>query len=168
MSRLTRLVVRLCLASAATLPAQARPLLAPGDVAPAFVAKGDDGKGYTLEQFKGRSVVLYFYPRDQTPGCTAEARAFQDDSSAYAKKGAVVLGVSFDDAASHRAFREKHGLTFPLLVGTDALAEAYGVPVRFGFASRQTFVIGRDGRLQHVFRDVDVGGHSKEILRLLD
>ena len=148
--------------------ASAKPSLKEGDAAPPFIAKGDDGKAYTLEQFKGRPVVLYFYPKDGTPGCTVEARHFRDDAKAYEAKGAVVLGVSFDDAKSHKAFREKHGLTFPLLVGNDALADAYGVPVRFGYASRQSFVIGRDGRLRKVFRDVDVENHSRDVLKLLD
>jgi peroxiredoxin Q/BCP len=148
--------------------ASAKSPLTEGDVAPPFIARGDDGRTYTLEQFKGRPVVLYFYPKDDTPGCTLEARRFRDDAPAYQAKGAVVLGVSFDDARSHQAFREKHGLTFPLLVGTDVLAESYGVPVRFGFASRQTFVIGSDGRLRKVFRDVDVGTHSQDVLRALD
>jgi len=144
------------------------PTLKKGDAAPPFIAKGDDGRAYTLEQFKGRPVVLYFYPKDDTPGCTLEARHFQDDAKAYESKGAVVLGVSFDGEKSHKAFREKHGLKFPLLVGNDALAEAYGVPVRFGFASRQTFVIGRDGRLLAVLREVDVETHSKDVLHLLE
>jgi peroxiredoxin Q/BCP len=155
----------LSLASPAALGA---PALKKGDVAPPFIAKGDDGRSYTLEQFKGRPVVLYFYPKDDTPGCTLEARHFQADAKAYEAKGAVVLGVSFDDAKSHQAFREKHGLGFPLLIGNDALAEAYGVPVRFGFASRQTFVIGRDGRLVAAFRDVNVATHSKDVLELVE
>jgi peroxiredoxin Q/BCP len=141
---------------------------AAGHPAPDFTLPRDGGGEVTLSSFPPGKVVLYFYPKDGTPGCTLEARRFRDDAGAYAAKGAVVLGVSFDDAKSHQAFREKHALTFPLLVGTDALAEDYGVPVRFGFASRQTFVIGRDGRLRKVFRDVDVGTHSQEVLRSLD
>jgi peroxiredoxin Q/BCP len=145
----------------------AKAVLKEGDVAPAFNAKGDDGRTYTLGQFKGRTVVLYFYPKDDTPGCTVEAQHFRDDAKAYEHAGAVVLGVSYDDAKSHTAFRQKHGLAFPLLVGNDALADAYGVPVRFGYASRQTFVIGRDGRIARIFRDVDVSTHSSDVLKSL-
>jgi peroxiredoxin Q/BCP len=138
-----------------------------GAPAPAFSARGDDGKTWSLAGLAGKYVVLYFYPKDDTPGCTVEAQNFRDDSATYAAKGAVVLGVSMDSAESHKEFRAKHGLKFPLLVGTDELANAYGVPVRFGFASRQTFVIGKDGKLLKAFRDVDVQNHSKEILALL-
>ncbi|MFM2154062.1 MAG: hypothetical protein RL199_2497 [Pseudomonadota bacterium] len=153
--------------SLAAPSAHAAQTLKPGDVAPAFTARGDDGKTYSLEQFKGRPVVLYFYPKDDTPGCTIEAKNFRDDAKAYESLGAVVLGVSFDDAKSHKEFRAKHGLAFPLLVGNDALAQAYGVPVRFGYASRQTFVIDREGRLSRIFRDVEVGTHSSDVLKAL-
>lgn len=148
-------------------PARAEVELREGDAAPAFKARGDDGKEYGLEALKGKYVVLYFYPKDDTPGCTVEAQHFRDDAQKLSAKGAVVLGVSLDDAESHRAFRAKHGLNFPLLVGGDALARLYGVPVHLGFASRQTFVVGKDGRLLKVFRSVDVQSHSQEILSLL-
>jgi peroxiredoxin Q/BCP len=148
-------------------PALADGPLHDGDTAPAFKAKGDDGKDYSLAALKGKYVVLYFYPKDDTPGCTIEAQGFRDDSAEYGKKGAVVLGVSLDDAASHKAFREKHKLNFPLLVGGEIIARAYEVPTTGGYASRQTFVIGKDGKLLKVFRSVKPAGHSKEILQLL-
>jgi peroxiredoxin Q/BCP len=154
-----------CLLTAPMLTAAAE--LKEGGPAPAFSARGDDGKAWSLSGLAGKYVVLYFYPKDDTPGCTVEAQNFRDDSAAYEAKGAVVLGVSMDSAESHKEFRAKHGLKFPLLVGTDELAKAYGVPVRFGFASRQTFVIGKDGKLLKAFRDVEVQNHSKEILALL-
>jgi peroxiredoxin Q/BCP len=138
-----------------------------GDAAPAFSALGDDGKTYTLDQFKGKYVVLYFYPKDDTPGCTIEAQGFRDDSDKLTAAGAVVLGVSLDDAASHQAFREKYHLNFPLLVGTPELAKAYGVPSAGGHTARQTFVIGKDGRLVKYFPTVNPQGHSQEILALL-
>lgn len=138
-----------------------------GDAAPAFQAKGDDGKEYSLASLKGKTVVLYFYPKDDTSGCTVEAQGFRDDVEAFAKKGAVVLGVSLDSAESHKEFRAKYQLNFPLLVGTDALLASFQVPSRLGFASRQTFVIGKDGKLLKVFRDVTPKGHSQEILKLL-
>ena len=138
-----------------------------GDPAPAFATKGDDGKDYSLAALKGKTVVLYFYPQDDTPGCTAEAQQFRDDAAKYAGKSAVVLGVSLDDATSHKAFREKYQLNFPLLVGGKAIAEAYGVPVRLGTPARQTFVIGPDGKLKKIFRSVKVKGHSNEVLQSL-
>ena len=138
-----------------------------GDPAPAFKAIGDDGKEYSLDGLKGHFVVLYFYPKDDTKGCTIEAKGFRDDYAKYQEKGAVVLGVSLDSAESHKAFRAKYGLNFPLLIGGDTLAKIYGVPTTLGFAHRQTFVIGKDGRLLKIFRDVDPSGHSAEILALL-
>lgn len=150
-----------------TTGAAAAAELKAGDPAPAFTAKGDDGKEYSLESLKGRYVVLYFYPKDDTPGCTAQAKGFRDDYEKFEELGAIVLGVSLDDATSHRAFREKYDLNFPLLTNGKELAKAYGVPVRLGFASRQTFVIGKDGKLLHVFRKVNPRGHSEEILGLL-
>jgi len=138
-----------------------------GDVAPPFSTTGDDGKPYSLEALKGKSVVLYFYPKDDTTGCTIEAKAFRDDSEKYAAKGAVVLGVSLDDAGSHKAFREKYQLNFPLLVGGADIAKAYGVPVTGGYAARQTFVIGKDGKLVKYFPHVNPNGHSAEILAVL-
>jgi peroxiredoxin Q/BCP len=139
-----------------------------GDVAPAFSAVGDDGKTYALADLKGKFVVLYFYPKDDTPGCTIEAQGFRDDSAKFTAKGAVVLGVSMDDAASHKAFREKYQLNFPLLTGGAEIAKAYGVPVNGGYASRQTFLIGKDGKLMKLFPHVTPTGHSAEILGLLN
>jgi peroxiredoxin Q/BCP len=138
-----------------------------GDAAPAFSTRGDDGKTYTLADLKGRYVVLYFYPKDDTPGCTIEAKGFRDDFERYTQKGAVILGVSMDDVESHKAFREKYQLNFPLLVGGAPIAAAYGVPLHGGFAARQTFVIGKDGRIIKAFRSVTPTGHSAEILALL-
>jgi peroxiredoxin Q/BCP len=147
--------------------ARAAAELKEGSPAPAFSAKGDDGKSYGLEALKGKYVIVYFYPKDDTSGCTMEAEGFRDDAPKYAERGAVVLGVSLDDAESHKAFRAKHGLNFPLLVDGKRLAEQFGVPTTFGFAARQTFVIGKDGRILKVFRKVDVKSHSDEILALL-
>lgn len=138
-----------------------------GDPAPAFKAQGDDGKEYSLESLKGKAIVVYFYPKDDTTGCTVEAQGFRDDYEAFSKKGAVVLGVSLDSAASHKEFREKYKLNFPLLVGNARLLESFGVPSTFGFASRQTFVIGNDGKVLKIYREVNPKGHSAEILKLL-
>jgi peroxiredoxin Q/BCP len=138
-----------------------------GDAAPAFAARGDDGKDYSLASLKGKTIVLYFYPKDDTTGCTIEAKEFRDAFEKFQEKGAIVIGVSLDDAQSHAAFRKKHQLNFPLLVGGEAIAKAYGVPVNGGFTARQTFVIDKEGRLKKVFRKVTPKGHSAEILNLL-
>ena len=171
-ARLAALALALVLVPLACTRADAEPKVSSsaveeGQPAPAFRAKGDDGREYSLEGLKGKYVVLYFYPKDDTPGCTVEAKGFRDDAAAFEAKGAVVLGVSLDDAESHQAFRRKYDLNFPLLLDGEQIAAAYGVPVRFGYAARQTFVIGRDGRLLKVFRSVKPEGHSKEILALL-
>lgn len=128
--------------------------LAAGDPAPPFALPDQDGAEHRLEDYAGRILVLYFYPRDFTPGCTAEACSFRDAHAEIAVAGAAVLGVSTDDAASHRRFREEHGLPFPLLA--DAGAEvasrygAWGERTLYGRTSvgmtRATFVVGPDGR----------------------
>ena len=166
LARLTRFAL-VALTLALALPARADGPLQEGDSAPPFKAKGDDGKEYSLQKMKGKYVVLYFYPKDDTPGCTIEAKAFRDDEAQYKKKGAVVLGVSLDDAESHKAFRAKYDLNFPLLTDGATIAKAYSVPTTGGYAQRQTFVIGKDGKILKVFRTVKVDGHSKEILSLL-
>lgn len=152
-------------AVASTAPSPSK--LAAGDKAPDFTATGDDGKEYSLSKLAGKYVILYFYPKDDTPGCTVEAQGFRDDEEAYEAKGAVVIGVSMDSQESHQAFRSAHDLNFPLLTNARKVADDYGVPVRFGYASRQTFVIGKDGVLLKVFRSVKPAEHSKEILSLL-
>jgi peroxiredoxin Q/BCP len=139
-------------------------MLKEGDAAPSFSAKGDDGKDYSLAALKGKNVVLYFYPKDDTMGCTIEAKAFRDDHDKYTAKNAVVLGVSLDDAVSHKAFREKYQLNFPLLTGGEAIAKAYGVPISGGVAKRQTFVIGGDGKITKIYGSVSVVGHSGDVL----
>lgn len=152
----------------AATPPPAPTGLKEGDAAPPFSAPGDDGKTYALSDLKGKYVVLYFYPKDDTPGCTIEAKGFRDDSAKLAEKGAVVLGVSLDDAASHKAFREKYQLNFPLLTNGAEIAQAYGVPSTGGYASRQTFLIGKDGKLLKIFPKVNPTGHSAEILNALN
>ncbi|MBX7099031.1 MAG: thioredoxin-dependent thiol peroxidase [Myxococcaceae bacterium] len=146
-----------------------------GKKAPAFSLKDQDGKTVKLADFKGKSVVLYFYPKDMTSGCTVEACDFRDDFGALKKKGAVVLGVSPDNEKSHQKFIAKHELPFPLLVDDDhAVAEAYGAwgeksmygRKYFGIV-RSTFLIGPDGVLQKAWTKVKVAGHSKEVLAAL-
>jgi peroxiredoxin Q/BCP len=146
-----------------------------GSVAPDFSAADETGKVHSLKEYRGKTVVLYFYPKDATPGCTTEACDFRDNYKAFLKKGAVVLGVSPDSAASHEKFKAKHELPFPLLVDEDkAICSAYGVWKEksmygrtFMGVERSTFVIGPDGRVQSAVRKVSVAGHAKSLLENL-
>lgn len=143
-----------------------------GAAAPEFELHGDDGKLHRLSEFRGRTVVLYFYPRDNTPGCTQESCDFRDHSAAYAGKGAVVIGISPDSVASHQKFKEKFALNFLLLAdpGAEVAARygAWGEKNMYGKKSmgliRSTFVIGGDGRLTAVYRQVKVAGHVQKVL----
>jgi len=147
-----------------------------GDQAPAFTLDDQDGKTHSLADYAGRTVVLYFYPKDDTPGCTKEACSFRDNFGAIEEAGAVVLGVSGDTAASHQKFRQKYELPFPLLVDTDkTVASAYGAwgeKVLYGKAVigmiRSTFIIGPDGRLKKVWKQVKAEGHAEHVLKALE
>ena len=146
--------------------------LAPGDLAPDFTLETDEGEPLTLSALRGRTVVLYFYPKDDTPGCTVEACDFRDAFPRFEGTSAVVLGISPDDARSHRKFRTKFSLPFTLLADTaHEVAEAYGVwkeksmfGKTFMGVERSTFVIGPDGRLARVYPKVSVEGHVAEVL----
>jgi peroxiredoxin Q/BCP len=143
-------------------------LLVEGTRAPAFSAPDQDARTRSLSEFRGKAVVLYFYPRDSTPGCTAEACAFRDAWDRIEAAGGHVVGVSSDDVESHAAFAEEHELSFPLIADTEgAVASAYGVPSRFGFLSRVTYIIDRDGVIRRVFRDVDPAVHAEEVIAVL-
>jgi peroxiredoxin Q/BCP len=145
---------------------------AAGDAAPDFELKDQDGEIHAIEDYRGKWVALYFYPKDGTPGCTTEACEFRDNIFAFRNKDCQILGVSLDDEASHKEFSEKHGLPFPLLADTDgSTAEAYGVKSRmlgFAVAKRQTFLIDPDGNVARHYEDVDPDTHSQEILADLD
>ncbi len=150
-------------------------LLRVGDPAPAFSLKSGDGRTVRLSELRGRTVVLYFYPKDDTPGCTREACGFRDALGALTGAGAVVLGVSRDTDASHRRFAEKYRLTFPLLSDPDAAAaNAYGVYKRKSLYGRSylgiertTFVIDAQGRIERIFSRVQVDGHIQEVLEAI-
>jgi peroxiredoxin Q/BCP len=150
-------------------------MVSENEMAPDFTLQADDGSSLTLSSLRGRMVVLYFYPKDDTPGCTAEACGIRDDYGAITATGAVVLGVSPDSVASHQRFKSKYGLPFTLLADPDhAVAEAYGVWVektRYGKRSmgiqRSTFIIDQAGRVAKVFPRVTPDGHSREILDAL-
>ena len=143
--------------------------------APDFTLLSDIGEQVRLSQFRGSPVVLYFYPKDDTPGCNREACAFRDLKQDMEKLGAVVLGVSPDTVESHQKFREKFNLNFPLLADVDhTVAEAYGVwreKVRFGKKSmgiqRSTFLIDADGVVRKVWKNVQVDGHDAQVLDAL-
>ncbi|MBP7683239.1 MAG: peroxiredoxin [Deltaproteobacteria bacterium] len=124
----------------------------------------------TLADYRGRPLVLYFYPRDGTPGCTREACAFRDAWGRYGAAGVQVVGVSTDSVESHAAFAREHELPFPLLADVDgALAEAFGVGTRLGMASRVTFLIDAEGIIRGLIEDVDPGVHAADVLaRLTD
>jgi thioredoxin-dependent peroxiredoxin len=146
-----------------------------GDVAPDFSAVTNGGGKASLSDFKGKNVILYFYPRDDTPGCTKEACGFRDEFSEFQKRGAVVLGVSTDSAKSHDKFVEKFKLPFPLLADEDKkIVNAYGVWGEKSFlgrifngTKRVTFLIGGDGRIRKIWPKVKPEEHAQEILAVL-
>lgn len=151
-------------------------MLDTGSKAPAFTLPTDDGSTVSLTDFAGKKVVLYFYPKDDTSGCTTQACEFRDSWGAVQQAGAVVLGVSPDGVASHQNFRDKLALPFPLLADEDhAVAERYQVwgeksmygRKYFGIL-RTTFVIDEEGRIAHVFEKVKPEGHAAEVLAVLD
>ncbi|QDU92908.1 thioredoxin-dependent thiol peroxidase [Lignipirellula cremea] len=143
-----------------------------GVKAPAFQLKSDSGETVKLSDLQGSPVVLYFYPKDDTPGCTKEACAFRDRSEELKKLGAVVLGVSPDDVASHQEFRDKYSLNFPLLYDKDhKLADKYGAwreKNMYGKTSmgiqRSTFLIDAQGKIAKVWKRVQVDGHDQKVL----
>ena len=146
-----------------------------GDPAPAFSLQAGGGETVTLASLRGKRVVLYFYPKDDTPGCTREACGFRDARARFARANAVVLGISRDGADSHQRFAKKFSLTFPLLSDPDAaVCKAYGVYKQkslygrtyFGI-ERTTFLIGDAGRIAAVFPKVQVDGHPDEVLEAL-
>jgi thioredoxin-dependent peroxiredoxin len=148
-----------------------------GEAAPDFSLPSTEGRDISLGDFRGKqAVVLYFYPRDDTPGCTAEACAFRDLRSMFQEHGAEILGVSTDSVRSHKKFQEKFGLTFPLLADADhAVADQYGVWQQKKFMGREylgvartTFVIDRNGTVKAVFPNVKVEGHADKVLKALD
>lgn len=146
--------------------------LSVGDKAPDFSAADETGRTWSLKALKGKTVVLYFYPKDSTPGCTVEACDFRDRYDAFVKKGARILGVSPDSAKSHAGFKAKHGLPFPLLVDEEKeICRAYGVWGKkslygreFMGVIRSTFVIGPNGKIVSAERKVSVAGHAEAIL----
>ena len=150
-------------------------VLSVGDKAPAFSLAAQDGKKYSLKDFKGKKVVLYFYPKDNTSGCTQEACDFRDNLPAFKKKGSVVIGVSADSASSHQKFAEKHDLVFTLLSDEDkSMLTAYGVwkeksmyGRKYMGIERTTILIDEKGTITQIFPKVKVPGHIDEVLSKL-
>ena len=146
-----------------------------GDPAPAFTANTSGGGKISLADFRGKNVILYFYPKDDTPGCTKEACAFRDHFADFKKKGAVVLGVSTDAVKSHDKFVEKFKLPFTLLADEDKkIVEAYGVWGQKSFMGRKymgthrvTFLIGPDGKIKKIWPTVKPDEHAEEVLAAL-
>ena len=149
--------------------------LEPGDQAPTFTLPDQDSRPVSLEDFKGRKLLLYFYPADDTPGCTAEACQFNDNLHAFQTAEVPVVGVSPDDAASHQRFRSKYGLRFTLLSDPDhAVAEQYGAwgeRNRYGRTIvgilRSTFLIDEDGKIERAWYNVKADGHAAKVLEEL-
>jgi peroxiredoxin Q/BCP len=144
----------------------------PGSTAPEFTLLSQEGISVSLKDYRGKWVVLYFYPKDQTPGCTREAHNFQVDQSKYEQRHAAVLGVSVDSVDSHRKFCTKEGLNFKLLADQNGkVSGEYGSLTNLGvakFAARHTFLIDPEGKVAKAYTSVDPGHHSEEVLAALD
>ncbi|MHB9102533.1 MAG: peroxiredoxin [Sulfuricella sp.] len=140
----------------------------PGQAAPPFSLTDQSGKAHSLDAYQGRWVVLYFYPKDDTPGCTEEACLFRDDLHKLTALGAQIIGVSVDDTASHAAFANKYHLPFPLLADKDGqVAASYGALLNLGLfkiARRYTFLIDPQGKIAKSYIKVDTSRHSREII----
>lgn len=146
--------------------------LKPGDPAPAFSAKDTEGNTRSLADYRGKKLILYFYPKDDTPGCTKEACSLRDHRADLEAKNAEVLGVSTDSVASHQKFSQKFGLNFPLLADTDkSVAKAYeaigGLVGLLGIAKRITYVIDEEGKILHVIDAVKTGKAGPQVLELI-
>jgi len=144
----------------------------PGNIAPDFTLTSQEDTAVSLKDYRGKWVILYFYPKDQTPGCTREAHNFQVDQSKYEQRHAAVLGVSVDSVESHKKFCTKEGLNFKLLADKDGrVSQEYGSLTNLGvakFASRHTFLIDPTGQVARTYTSVDPNRHSAEVLAALD
>ena len=145
---------------------------APGSPAPEFTLVSQEGTSVSLKDYRRKWVVLYFYPKDQTPGCTREAHNFQADQSKYDARNSVILGVSVDSVDSHKKFCTKEGLNFKLLADSDGkVSREYGSLTNLGlvkFAARHTFLIDPSGKIARAYTSVDPGRHSEDVLAALD
>lgn len=167
----TKLLKLLFSAFILALPGMVHAAPTEGDVAPDFRLQDQDSEWHSLSDYKGSWVVLYFYPKDDTPGCTTEACNFRDEIIRYKALGAKVLGVSLDDVESHKEFAEKYSLPFPLLADEKKkAAEAYDVITSYivtEVAARETFIINPEGVISRHYEDVDPDTHAQEVLDYL-
>ena len=149
-----------------------------GDPAPDFTGKLTDGTMVSLKEYRGKKLIMYFYPMDDTPGCTAQACSLRDANQEIMAKGAAILGVSTQDSASHQKFTDKYQLNFPLLADTDkSVGKAYGTigggglmaaaKAIVGMADRVTFIIDEKGKIAHIIDSPDTRNHAEEVLALL-
>ena len=146
-----------------------------GSKAPDFELNDQDGKLHKLSDYKGNKIILYFYPKDDTPGCTKEACSFRDDIAKIKKKGAIILGVSVDDVASHKRFEKKYSLPFILLADPEKkVVNLYGVWGKKSFMGKEymgtirtTIIIDESQKIKKIFENVKVDGHNEEVLREL-
>ena len=151
-------------------------MLEVGNKAPSFTLMGDDGKEYSLDDYRGKKVLLYFYPKDNTPGCTKEACSLRDWNSEIIKRGVTVMGVSKDSIQSHNKFREKHGLNFILLSDPEKTVhmayDAWGEKKLYGKISlgtiRKTFLIDENGNIEKIWNKVAVATHGEDVVKYLD
>ena len=151
-------------------------MLEVGNKAPSFTLMGDDGKEYSLEDYKGKKVLLYFYPKDNTPGCTKEACSLRDWNDEIIKRGVTVMGVSKDTIQSHNKFREKHNLNFILLSDPEKSVhmayDAWGEKKLYGKISlgtiRKTFLIDENGNIEKIWNKVAVATHGEDVVKYLD
>lgn len=149
--------------------------LSEGQKAPDFTSTDQNGEAISLSDFLGKELILYFYPKDNTPGCTAEACSFRDNYESLLEKGFAVLGVSTDDEKSHQKFISKYGLPFPLIADTDkTIVEKYGVWVeknmygkKYMGVARKTFIIGADGTIKKIISKVDTQNSSRQVIEAL-
>ncbi|MFO0696776.1 MAG: peroxiredoxin [Polyangiales bacterium] len=159
------LLASLALFVASCAHATSSGLLAPGRAAPDVALRDQAGVERRLSEFRGRPLVVYFYPKDGTPGCTREACAFRDAWQRYTDANVALVGVSTQDVASHAEFAREHELPFPLLADTEGrMADAFGVARHLGLSSRVTFVLDGEGVVREVIEDVDVGVHADQVL----
>ena len=147
-----------------------------GDMAPGFTANDQNGKSVSLSDYKGKDLILYFYPKDDTPGCTAESCSFRDNYQALLNKGFEVIGVSVDDEKSHQKFVNKYQLPFTLISDTDKkIVEDYGVWVeknlygkKYMGTARKTFIIDKEGKIKRIIEKVDTKNSSQQVLNLVN
>ena len=172
MKRFAHRFLFLALTLSPALPAIADAGVAIGAPAPEFELPDQDGQLHSLEDYRDQWVVLYFYPKDETPGCTTQACEFRDNIFAFRKLNAQILGVSLDDVESHKKFSENHGLPFPLLADSDGkTADAYGVKTKmmgWTVAKRQTFIVDPEGNIARHYEKVDPDEHAAIVLADLE